>query len=41
VPADHRHLETLKTELQGYFAGTVRNFSVPVIAPGTDFEERV
>ena len=41
VPADHRHLETLKGELQGYFAGTLRAFSVPVIAPGTDFEERV
>ncbi|MCC7185558.1 MAG: methylated-DNA--[protein]-cysteine S-methyltransferase, partial [Acidobacteria bacterium] len=41
VPADHRHLETLKCELQEYFAGTLREFSVPVIAPGTVFEERV
>lgn len=41
VPADHRHLETLKRELQEYFSGTLREFSVPVIAPGSVFEERV
>ncbi|MBM3751755.1 MAG: bifunctional transcriptional activator/DNA repair protein Ada [Acidimicrobiia bacterium] len=41
VPADHPHLDTLKSELQSYFAGTLREFSVPVVAPGTDFEERV
>lgn len=41
VPAPHEHLEALKTELDGYFAGTVQNFSVPVVAPGSQFEERV
>jgi AraC family transcriptional regulator of adaptative response/methylated-DNA-[protein]-cysteine methyltransferase len=41
VPASHPHLETLKTELAGYFAGTVQTFSMPVVAPGTAFEERV
>lgn len=41
VPGSHPHLETLTTELEGYFAGRVREFSVPLIAPGTPFEERV
>lgn len=41
VAAPHRHLETLKAELQRYFAGTLRQFSVPVMAPGSRFEERV
>lgn len=41
VPADHPHLQTLRTELTGYFAGTLTEFSVPVVTPGTPFEERV
>lgn len=41
VPADHPHLQTLKRELAEYFGGTRREFTVPVSAPGTPFEERV
>ncbi len=41
VPGDHPHLQTLREELRGYFAGTVTRFDVPVVAPGTPFEERV
>jgi AraC family transcriptional regulator of adaptative response/methylated-DNA-[protein]-cysteine methyltransferase len=41
APASHPHLDTLKRQLEEFFAGTRRTFSVPVSAPGTPFEERV
>ncbi len=41
VPESHRHLDTLKRELGEYFAGTRREFTMPLTAPGTPFEERV
>jgi AraC family transcriptional regulator of adaptative response/methylated-DNA-[protein]-cysteine methyltransferase len=41
VPGSNRHLEVLKRELAGYFAGTVRDFSVPLTYPGTAFQRRV
>jgi AraC family transcriptional regulator of adaptative response/methylated-DNA-[protein]-cysteine methyltransferase len=41
VPGTNRHLETLQEELAGYFAGRVRQFSVPLVYPGTPFQQRV
>jgi len=41
VPGDHLHLSRLRRELGEYFAGTRRDFSVPLFAPGSAFEERV
>lgn len=41
VPGEHPHLATLRTELEAYFAGTLTEFSLPLVAPGTPFEERV
>lgn len=41
VPADHQHLRALKAELAAYFEGTLTEFAVPVVVPGTPFEERV
>ena len=41
TPADHTHLRTLRRELAEYFAGTRREFAVPIDAPGTPFEMRV
>jgi AraC family transcriptional regulator of adaptative response/methylated-DNA-[protein]-cysteine methyltransferase len=41
APADHAYLARLKTELDEYFAGTRKEFTVPIDAPGTPFEERV
>jgi AraC family transcriptional regulator, regulatory protein of adaptative response / methylated-DNA-[protein]-cysteine methyltransferase len=41
VPGTNEHLEKLESEMAGYFAGTVRNFSVPLIYPGTPFQVRV
>lgn len=41
VSGDHPHLAALREQLAGYFAGSVKQFSVPLVAPGTPFEERV
>jgi len=41
VSGDHPHLAALREQLAGYFAGTLRRFSVPLVAPGTPFEESV
>jgi AraC family transcriptional regulator, regulatory protein of adaptative response / methylated-DNA-[protein]-cysteine methyltransferase len=41
APDDHPHLQTLRTELDEYFAGARSTFSVPIDAPGSPFEERV
>ena len=38
---DHAHLRQLRSELAEYFAGRLRDFSVPLVAPGTPFQERV
>lgn len=41
VPGSNSHLETLRSELERYFAGTLREFSVPLVYPGTAFQRRV
>jgi AraC family transcriptional regulator of adaptative response/methylated-DNA-[protein]-cysteine methyltransferase len=41
IPGSNEHLETLRGELGGYFAGSLRSFSVPLIYPGTPFQRRV
>lgn len=41
VGGRHAHLERLQDELDAYFAGRLATFSVPVVAPGSPFEERV
>ena len=38
---DHEHLRRLRAELAEYFAGRLRDFTVPLVAPGTPFQERV
>lgn len=38
---EHPLLERCASELERYFAGELRDFSVPLHAPGTPFEERV
>ena len=38
---DHPHLATLRDQLARYFAGTLRQFTVPLVARGTPFEESV
>jgi len=41
VPGINCHLRQLETELEAYFAGTLRAFSVPLVYPGTTFQRRV
>ncbi len=41
VPGRNEHLDLLQTELASYFAGTLRNFSVPFDYPGTQFQRAV
>ena len=41
VPGDSAHVSRLRDELGEYFAGRRRQFSVPIVAPGTPFQERV
>jgi AraC family transcriptional regulator of adaptative response/methylated-DNA-[protein]-cysteine methyltransferase len=41
VPGENAHLKTLKNQLEQYFAGRLKQFSVPVVCPGTPFQERV
>jgi len=40
-PGTHPALDQLEAELDGYFAGRRRAFSVPIDAPGSGFQERV
>jgi AraC family transcriptional regulator of adaptative response/methylated-DNA-[protein]-cysteine methyltransferase len=41
VPGTNDHLEQLKEELARYFAAQLVRFTVPLLYPGTSFEERV
>jgi AraC family transcriptional regulator of adaptative response/methylated-DNA-[protein]-cysteine methyltransferase len=41
VPGEHRLLDQLRRELQEYFAGQRRDFSVPLAPRGTPFQEKV
>jgi AraC family transcriptional regulator of adaptative response/methylated-DNA-[protein]-cysteine methyltransferase len=41
VPGRNRHLDRLRRQLRDYFAGTRRTFDLPLVAPGSPFQERV
>ena len=41
VPGWNRHIARLQEEMGQYFAGALRRFSVPILAPGTPFQQRV
>lgn len=41
LPGENVHIKTLKDELARYFAGKLKRFSVPLIHPGTAFQENV
>lgn len=41
VPGTNEHLEKLKDELTRYFAGGLTEFTVPLVCPGTPFQEAV
>ena len=41
APGDHPHTRALERELGEYFAGERREFAVPLVLKGTEFQERV
>ena len=41
VPGNSPHFDRLREELNAYFSGQLRKFSLPLAAPGTPFQERV
>ena len=41
VPGESDHLRKLRAELAEYFAGSRREFTLPLVYPGTEFECRV
>ena len=41
IPGENHHTQQLKTELQNYFQGAQKSFTVPIVYPGTPFQEKV
>lgn len=41
LPGTNTHLQHLRQELAAYFAGDLTTFSVPLVYPGSDFQETV
>jgi AraC family transcriptional regulator of adaptative response/methylated-DNA-[protein]-cysteine methyltransferase len=41
VPGEHPHLVALKQQLQAYFEGRLRKFTVPLDYPGSEFQTKV
>jgi AraC family transcriptional regulator of adaptative response/methylated-DNA-[protein]-cysteine methyltransferase len=41
VQGTHVHVDRLRDELAAYFAGRLTQFTVPLVAPGTPFQEKV
>jgi AraC family transcriptional regulator, regulatory protein of adaptative response / methylated-DNA-[protein]-cysteine methyltransferase len=41
APGENDHLRRLRDEMDGYFAGRLRSFGVPLHTTGTPFQERV
>jgi AraC family transcriptional regulator of adaptative response/methylated-DNA-[protein]-cysteine methyltransferase len=41
VPGSNHYLEQLESELKRYFEGTLKNFSVPLVYPGSVFQVQV
>ncbi|MCL5028910.1 MAG: methylated-DNA--[protein]-cysteine S-methyltransferase [Bacteroidetes bacterium] len=41
VPGTNSFIDQLAEELKNYFKGTLKNFSIPIIFPGTDFQKLV
>jgi AraC family transcriptional regulator of adaptative response/methylated-DNA-[protein]-cysteine methyltransferase len=41
LPGENAHLKTIKDELGHYFEGQLKEFTVPLVYPGTQFQEKV
>ena len=41
VPGNHEHIDQLRDELARYFAHTLKEFTVPLVYPGSPFQQAV
>ncbi len=41
IEGDHPHLSNLKTQLEEYFSGQRKSFDLPLVTPGTAFQQTV
>jgi len=41
LPGENKHFNLLKKELDEYFNGKLKSFTVPIDAPGTEFQKKV
>lgn len=41
VPGNNEHLKQLQHELKDYFAGRLKRFTIPLVYPGTPFQNKV
>ncbi len=41
VPGKNKHITQLEKELKKYFDGTLKKFTVPIVYPGSEFQQRV
>ena len=41
IPGDNAILQRVEAEIEAYFAGDLREFSIPLLAPGTEFQRTV
>jgi AraC family transcriptional regulator, regulatory protein of adaptative response / methylated-DNA-[protein]-cysteine methyltransferase len=41
APGRNPHLDCVEETMAAYFAGTIQEFSVPLVTPGTEFQNRV
>ena len=41
VPGENKHIDLLKKELKKYFEGSLKDFTVPIIYPGSAFQQKV
>ncbi|NNL43002.1 MAG: bifunctional transcriptional activator/DNA repair protein Ada, partial [Desulfobacterales bacterium] len=41
IPGDNPHLDQVQSEIEEYFSGKRKNFTVPLHAPGTEFQKSV
>lgn len=41
VPGENKHIILLRKELKKYFEGTLKQFTVPIVFPGSQFQQKV
>ena len=41
VPGSNAHIEALHQQMKAYFAGTRKDFDLPLVTPGTPFQQKV